>query len=793
MIEVLQELAEKKRPWIYSFLRILLGLGKPLLLKTDIGDAFAEFCRRDPEHGLEHTPFKGFIQCSQEAVVHGSWIGFALRPKTAAWNYVRFHSESAHCEAMGVSEFLQVKERLVHTGYQDDWIPEFDLTPFNREFPQLTESRSIGRGVEFLNRHLSSQLFTHRNQGQQFLLRFLQVHQSRGRQLMLNDRIQTVGHLYAMLDKAQDFLSTQPGGTLWTEVAHPMQSYGFESGWGRTTQQMLETLRLLSDVLEAPDHENLAHFLGRIPMIFSLVILSPHGYFGQSGVLGKPDTGGQVIYILDQVKYLEKEMHDRLWNQGIDIEPQILVITRLIPEARDTACDQPLESIAGTRNAKIVRIPFRNPAGEIIPQWISRFHLWPYLERFTLDAEKEILAILGGRPDLIIGNYSDGNLVATLLSRRLKVTQCNIAHALEKTKYLYSDLYWETNEEQYHFSSQFTADLIAMNAADFILASTYQEIAGTPYSVGQYESYVTFTMPRLYRVINGINVFDPKFNIVSPGADPDVYFPYTDTPRRLKELDGEIENLLHGGDHPRIRGRLLDTAKPPLFSMARMDRIKNLAGLAEWYGQCPELRDEANLVIVGGHIQPDDSDDLEEREQIQRLHDVMDRYQLDGQLRWVGMHLEKNLVGELYRAVADRRGAFAQPALFEAFGLTVIEAMASGLPTFATQYGGPLEIIENGVSGYHIDPNHGLESARRIADFFRRCRENPDEWFRVSQGAVKRVESRYNWKLYARRLMTLARIYGFWKYVTNLDREEIRHYLQMFYSLMFRRRAGLLE
>jgi len=41
--------------------------------------------------------------------------------------------------------------------------------------------------------------------------------------------------------------------------------------------------------------------------------------------------------------------------------------------------------------------------------------------------------------------------------------------------------------------------------------------------------------------------------------------------------------------------------------------------------------------------------------------------------------------------------------------------------------------------------------------------------------------------------MTLARIYGFWKYVTNLDREEIRHYLQMFYSLMFRRRAGLLE
>lgn len=29
---------------------------------------------------------------------------------------------------------------------------------------------------------------------------------------------------------------------------------------------------------------------------------------------------------------------------------------------------------------------------------------------------------------------SDGNLVASLMSHRMNVTQCNIAHALEKTK-----------------------------------------------------------------------------------------------------------------------------------------------------------------------------------------------------------------------------------------------------------------------------------------------------------------------------------------------------------------------
>jgi sucrose synthase len=72
---------------------------------------------------------------------------------------------------------------------------------------------------------------------------------------------------------------------------------------------------------------------------------------------------------------------------------------------------------------------------------------------------------------------------------------------------------------------------------------------------------------------------------------------------------------------------------------------------------------------------------------------------------------QKNRVrnGELYRMVADTRGAFVQPALYEAFGLTVIEAMTCGLPTFATCNGGPSEIIKHGKSGFHINPYHGNE------------------------------------------------------------------------------------
>ncbi|MBC8317946.1 MAG: glycosyltransferase, partial [Desulfobulbaceae bacterium] len=136
--------------------------------------------------------------------------------------------------------------------------------------------------------------------------------------------------------------------------------------------------------------------------------------------------------------------------------------------------------------------------------------------------------------------------------------------------------------------------------------------------------------------------------------------------------------------------------------------------------------------------------------------------------------------------LADRRGAFVQPAFFEAFGLTVIEAMGSGLPTFATRYGGPLEIIEDGVSGFHIDPNHGERVAEIIADFFDKCAAEPQYWQALSKGALNRVKQRYTWKLYARRLMSLSCVYGFWKFATNLERKETQRYLEMFYNLQYK-------
>jgi sucrose synthase len=603
---------------------------------------------------------------------------------------------------------------------------------------------------------------------------------------MLNGTLQDVGELREALDQATTLLEahTEESDALNREL----RRLGFESGWGRTPERIRETMELLLDILEAPSPGNLERFLGRMPMIFSIAILSPHGYFGQSNVLGKPDTGGQIVYILDQVRALEREMRESIHEQGLDIEPQIVVVTRLIPEADGTTCDQRIEPILGTENARILRVPFRHhKSGEVIPQWISRFEVWPYLERYAIDAQRELLAELGGaRPDFVIGNYSDGNLVATIIAHQLGVTQCNIAHALEKTKYLLSDLHWQDHEAEHHFAAQYTADLMAMNTADFIITSTYQEIAGTADSVGQYESYSSFSLPRLYRVISGIDCFDPKFNIVSPGADPRIFFPYFDEARRPEEIRKEIEAMVYGSPDCPFRGLLSDRDKPLLFSMSRLDRIKNMAGLVEWYAQNEELRKTANLLIVGGRLRVEESNDRDEREQIERTHWLFDEYGLEDSVRWVEMQTDKTKVGEFYRFAADQRGAFVQPALFEAFGLTVVEAMSSGLPTFATRFGGPLEIIQDGISGFHVDPTQGGASAQKILDFLQRCEKDPDVWDAISKAGIERVEERYNWQLYASTLLKLSRIYGFWRYISSLERDETRRYLEMFYGLLLR-------
>lgn len=784
--ERVEDTLSAHRNELVSLLSRYVAQGKGMLQPHRLIDELENVIGGDKgKQMLSDGPFSEVLKATQEAIVLPPFVAIAVRPRPGVWEYVRVNVYELSVEQLSVSEYHRFKEELVDGQANDHFVLELDFEPFNATFPRPNRSSSIGNGVQFLNRHLSSVMFRNKDSLDP-LLEFLRAHRYKGHVMMLSDRIESVSRLQSSLAKAEDHLTKLPPDTPYSQFEYVLQGMGFERGWGDTAQRVLEMMHLLSDILQAPDPSTLETFLGRIPMVFNVVILSPHGYFGQANVLGLPDTGGQIVYILDQVRALENEMLLRIKKQGLNVTPRILIVTRLIPDAKGTSCNQRLERISGTEYTHILRVPFRSEKG-ILRKWISRFDVWPYLETFAEDVASEITAELQGVPDLVIGNYSDGNLVASLLAYKMGVTQCNIAHALEKTKYPDSDIYWKKFEEKYHFSCQFTADIIAMNHADFIITSTYQEIAGTKNTVGQYESHTAFTLPGLYRVVHGIDVFDPKFNIVSPGADMEIYFPFTEKQKRLTALHSSIEKILYDPEQNEEHiGTLNDRSKPIIFSMARLDHVKNITGLVECYAKNKKLRELANLVVVAGYNDVKRSNDREEIAEIEKMHGLMKNYGLDGQFRWISAQMNRARNGELYRYIADTKGIFVQPAFYEAFGLTVVEAMTCGLPTFATCHGGPAEIIEDDVSGFHIDPYHPDQAAAHMADFFQRCKEEPDYWHKISDAGLQRIKERYTWKIYSERLMTLAGVYGFWKYVSKLERRETRRYLEMFYILKFR-------
>ncbi len=780
-------IVEENKKYFFRYLTHVVANDNKLLVKGNHIEIYHRFRKEDGEEN--HAVIEDLIRKINESVTFEQNIYLEIRERIATPSFYLFNVEEMFYEEITVHEFLKAKERYVIKNNNNDLLT-LNFSTFYDKFPSVRDYRSIGRGVEYLNRYLSSNMFTQPEKLRNALFDFLFVHKYKSQQLILNERINSPEQLINSIDKALSFLRKKNDKESLTKFKHELQQLGFEQGLGNNAGRIVESLEMLQDLLQSPDHQALKNFLSRIPMIFNIVIISTHGYFGQEGVLGMPDTGGQVVYILDQVKALEKRLTKTLRESGLNAKPKIIILTRLIPNAENTKVNQRLEKVHETNNSWILRVPFRTHNKKVTDNWISRFEIWPYLEEFAEDAYKELLGEFGERPDFIIGNYSDGNLVASILSGKFGITQCNIAHALEKSKYLYSALYWKHLEQYYNFSIQFTADLIAMNSANFIITSTYQEIVGTDESIGQYESYENFTMPDLYRVEGGINLFHPKFNIVPPGVNTKIYFPYTKKEDRINETKNELEKLIFENiDDTEVFGRLENPDLVPIFSISRLDKIKNLTGLVNWYGEDKELQQEANLVIVAGKVDSNNSSDGEEKEQINWLHHLIDQYNLYNKIRWIGKLFRKDQTGEVYRVIADWQGIFVQPALFEGFGLTVLEAMRSGLPVFATMYGGPLEIIQDQVSGFHIDPINGKEATEKILSFIRKFKANPHEWERISKKAIERVDSTYNWELYASQLLSLAKIYGFWKYTTNIEMEEMNAYLDVLYHLLYKPRA----
>jgi sucrose synthase len=742
------------------------------------------------------TPTEGgtgaahFFRCIQEAFMLGNGVYLFYRPKACGQQYLKLDLQRESLTEIPIGAYLDCKDHYTLKHPAAERPLRIDFSSWEAETRRIGDLRNIGHGSAFLFSHLCTSLPSRWEMWHRFFEQ-LKIREIEGHSLLLNrNSPETVDDMVKVIENALSFLEKRDDSTPWHAVSGQLKGFGFEAGWGGDVRQVSEYLSLFRRVLRDPDHRHLEEFFSRLPLVSKVAILSPHGWFGQKNVLGKPDTGGQVIYILDQVRELEKTLTRQMGACGLDHVPRITVLTRLIPNAGNTSCNQRLERISGTKNGWILRVPFRRENGDIVDDWTSRFHLWPYLDRYTLEGSAALREELQGNPDLIIGNYSDGNIVASLLAEHFGATLCTISHALEKTKYPRSDLLWEELEDDYHFSIHFMSDLLAMERSDFIITSTYQEIAGTDENIGQYESYGAFTLPDCYQVVSGSDIRNPKYNMNPPGVDEKNYFPYHEQEKRNLDRTYLLKTRILMEDSDGIFGRFNVPEKPLLFAMSRLDRIKNLSGFVESYGMSDELKGLTNLMIAGGTTSPEKSKDTEEKAEIRKIYQLVSDYNLEGKLRWLPS-VEKSETGEIYRIIADLKGAFVQPALFEGFGLTVLEAMVSGLPTFGTMYGGPSEIIEDGVSGFLIDPHDNGSLAQTIVRFMHQVADQPETWERVSEAGIRRVRDHFTWPIHCQRLLTMANVYGFWRCTKDrqhkLDRER---YWEMLYHFLVKKRSA---
>lgn len=140
-------------------------------------------------------------------------------------------------------------------------------------------------------------------------------------------------------------------------------------------------------------------------------------------------------------------------------------------------------------------------------------------------------------------------------------------------------------------------------------------------------------------------------------------------------------------------------------------RKKGLQTLIEALDKCRDLK--IQLLVVG-------------RDDVKPFEATIQRLGIPDRVRFLSPSED---VMQFY-AAAD---AYAGPSLEDAYGLPVIEAMASGLPVIASRNAGVSEVITDGLNGFLLrDPTNAVE----LAGLIRRLIDDPSFREKVAGNAV---------------------------------------------------------
>lgn len=426
-----------------------------------------------------------------------------------------------------------------------------------------------------------------------------------------------------------------------------------------------------------------------------LVLLSIHGLIrGHDLELGRDDdTGGQIRYVVELARALGER----------DDVAQVDLLTRRVLDTSVSA-DYARQHERLSDKVSIVRLE----CGE--DSYIPKEQLWDCLDTFA-DNALSYLREHQLEPDVIHSHYADAGYVGIRLSSLLGIPLVHTGHSLGRVKrqrLLASGLKRDAIERSYNISRRIRVEEDILGAASLVITSTHQEIEE------QYGLY---------------NHYSPEqMKVIPPGTELELFFPPNGSEQNCR-MRRELARFLN------------EPEKPIILAMSRPDARKNLGTLLEVYGESIALQRVANLVIIAGTRE--DIRDMGSRPQ-EVLTDLLlsiDHYDLYGKVAYPKQH-QPGDVPELYRLAAASQGVFINPALTEPFGLTLIEAAASGLPIVATEDGGPRDITGNCRNGYLVDPLDKPAIEKALLKIL----SDSKTWQTLAVSGIDGVRQHYSWQ-----------------------------------------------
>jgi mannosylfructose-phosphate synthase len=202
----------------------------------------------------------------------------------------------------------------------------------------------------------------------------------------------------------------------------------------------------------------------------AILILSIHGYVAAEPELGKPDTGGQVVYVLELAK--------RFSTLGYTVD----LVTRHFE-------DQP-EFDEVNDNFHIWRIPFGGR------DFIRKEDMHGHLDRFVANC---LVAIRnrGRQYNVVYSHYWDAGWAGQKIAEELNILHIHTPHSLGwwKRHNMGSDMGEEEMEERFRFQERIRKEFLVYRTCDHIIATTLPqtELLQAHYDV--LERHVTVVPP----------------------------------------------------------------------------------------------------------------------------------------------------------------------------------------------------------------------------------------------------------------------------------------------------------